>query len=116
MRTWAQIRRAFDRFRQRYYLDADPPLRVPPPAADFRWAWIAPRSPDMAATHFDADDDPHLVEIPFGLPHRVTVLLLLHELSHMRNPKARCSPPDRWWREETRRLALADAFSREEVF
>ena len=43
-------------------------------------------------------------------------LVVLHELSHMRNPKAACSPPDRWWRAETLRLAQLGAFSREEVF
>jgi hypothetical protein len=97
-------------------MDAEDPLRVPPPADVVRWAWVHPRSCNMAATHFDEDDDPHLVEVPHDGPPRVLSLLLLHELSHIRNPRARCDPPDRWWREEQRRLAVADAFTRERVF
>lgn len=116
MRNWAQVRRTFDRFRLRYYFDAEAPLKVPPQAAEIRWSWIAANSPLLAATHFDEDRDPHLVELTFGLSPAFTKLCLLHELSHMRNPAARCSPPDRWWKGETLRLAQLGAFSREEVF
>jgi len=70
----------------------------------------------MATTHLDVDGDPHLIEVPHDSPDRVLSLVLLHELSHIRNPKAVCLPPDRWWREEGTRLALAGALWRERVF
>lgn len=117
MRSWRQIHASFDRFRTRYYMLAEPPLRVPPKASAIRWAWMASNSA-LAWTHFDEDGDPEFVElhprmqpVPF-----VMRLVLLHELSHMRNPKASCSHRDRWWREETRRLAVLGAFTRENVF
>ena len=125
MRSWRSVHREYDRLRRRYYLDAEDPLRVPPPAAEVRWAWIAPRSCDMARTHFDPEGDPHLILVPHDAADRVLTLLLLHELSHIRNPGrpndprstgARCLPADAWWRAEARRLAAADAFTRERVF
>lgn len=118
MRTFKSIRAEYDRLRVRYYGDAEPPLHVPPPASDpgLRWAWA--RDPSVwAATHFDADDDPHLIEVPFGQGSRLTCLMLLHELSHIRNPRAVCAArADGWWRMEGKRLESLGAFSREGVF
>jgi hypothetical protein len=118
MRTFKSIRAEFEMLRRRYYLDAEDPLLVPPAGTDpmLRWTWA--RNPrEWAATHFDEDGDPHLIEVPFGLGARVTSLVLLHELSHMRNPRAECGRrADRWWRAEGRRLEAAGAFSREGIF
>lgn len=116
MRTLRSVQSEYDQLRRRYYLGVEEPLRVPPPAAEVRWTWINPRSCDMAATHFDQDGDPHLVLVPHDVAPCVLSLVLLHELSHMRNPAARCSPPDAWWRGEARRLGAADAFTRSRVF
>jgi hypothetical protein len=69
-----------------------------------------------AATHLDDDGDPHLIEVPFGQGSRVTCLMLLHELSHIRNPRANCGSRSVWWREEGRRLEGLGAFSREGIF
>lgn len=114
MRTFKSIRGEFDRLRIRYYMDAAEPLRVPPPSAELRWAWC--RDTKLwAATHFDEDLDPHLVEVPYGQGNRLTGLMLLHELSHMRNPRANCGRTP-WWRAEGVRLEAAGAFSREGVF
>jgi hypothetical protein len=115
MRTFKSIRAEYDNLRRRYYEDAEPPLHVPPPSSELRWAWN--RDPRVwSATHLDEDDDPHLIEVPFGLGNRVTSFLLLHELSHMRNPKADCGRRRKWWRSEGRRLEAAGAFSREGIF
>lgn len=110
------MRAEYDRLRFRYYMDAEPPLRVPPPSSDpaLRWAWITDTRL-WAATHFDADGDPHLVEVPFGQGSRLTCLMILHELSHMRNPRAVCGRRG-WWRAEGKRLEAAGAFNREGIF
>lgn len=118
MRTsFKAIHAEYEGLRSRYYLDAEPPLRVPPRASDpaLRWAWASdPRI--WAATHFDLEGDPHLIEMPFNRGSRLTVLMLLHELSHMRNPRADCWRRRAWWRAEGARLEAAGAFSREGVF
>lgn len=107
----------YDKLRMRYYLDAETPLRVPPPANDpaLRWAWMK-QSQLWAATHFDAEGDPHLVEVPYGQGSRLTCLIVLHELSHMRNPEAECRRSNRWWRAEGQRLEGLGAFGREGIF
>lgn len=98
-------------------MDAEAPLRVPPPSSDpaLRWAWVLTPSA-WAWTHFDDDGDPHLIEVPFGQGSRLTCLTLLHELSHMRNPRANCGRQSGWWRAEGRRLEAAGAFGREGIF
>lgn len=88
---------------------------MPPLAAELRWGWLADRSA-LGKTHWDEDHDPHLVEIRHGLAPAIARLVVMHELSHIRNPEAVCSPPDRWWRAETLRLAQLGAFAREELF
>lgn len=118
MRTFRSIRAEYDRLRLRYYMDALEPLKVPPPSTDpaLRWAWTMGVH-EWAATHFDCDGDPHLIEVPFNQGARLTCLMLLHELSHMRNPKAECGVrSDCWWRVEGRRLEAMGAFSREGIF
>lgn len=117
MRTFKSIRAEYDRLRVRYYMDADEPMLVPPPSLELRWTWC--RDPKLwAATHFDEDNDPHLVEAPFGLGKKLTRCVLLHELSHMRNPRAVCNEKRAagWWRAEGRRLEAFGAFSREGIF
>lgn len=118
MRTFRSVRAEYDRLRLRYYIDAEPPLRVPPPAADpaLRWTWTRDIRRIWAATHLDDDGDPHLIEVPYGYGPRVTTLMLLHELSHIRNPDADCGRRRAWWRQECRRLGALDAFGREGVF
>lgn len=96
-------------------MDAEAPLRVPPTAAELQWGWLADRKL-LACTRFDEDLDPYLVEIRPHLTPAIVRWLLMHELSHMRNPAANCSKRDRWWRAEALRLAQLGAFSREEVF
>lgn len=115
MRTFKSIRAEYDALRRRYYMDAEDPLRVPLAAAELRWAWNRDRSV-WAAAHMDEDGDPHLIEVPFGLGSRLTCFVLLHELSHMRNPRAACGRQSAWWRAEGRRLEAAGAFSREGIF
>ena len=117
MRTLKAVRAEYDKLRRRYYLDAVEPERVPPPSVELRWAWLRVRGL-WGLTHLDEDNDPHLVEVAFGAGPRVTTLVLLHELSHMRNPRSECHRirADRWWRAEGRRLEAAGAFSREGVF
>jgi len=91
---------------------------VPPPSNDpaLRWTWNNdPRV--WASTHFDCDGNPHLIEVPdVGVGPRIITLMLLHELSHMRNPDIECGRRRRWWREECRRLEALGAFGREGIF
>jgi len=116
MRTFKSMRAEYEKLRARYYMDAESPLRVPPPAEDLRWAWTKDTRRVLAATHLDEDGDPHLIEMPWGAGERVVALMLLHELSHMRNPEADCGRRHRWWREECKRLEAADAFGQAGIF
>lgn len=111
MKTLRQIQSTYDRLRRRYYLDAEPPLEVPPPARELVWTGLSPFSPNLAETHFDQDGDPHeirLSSMAIDCPKHAR-RNLLHELSHMRNPRANCSKKDAWWKAEIVRLAEAGA-------
>jgi len=106
-------RALYDRLRLRYFMDAEPPLRVPPPSSAIRWLWVSERGPNHAVTHFDPEEDPHTVELALDLRRswRHLRLTLLHELTHMRDPRAGCGsrggrPGARWLREQARLAAL----------
>lgn len=75
----------YDRLRKRYFLDAPEPLRVPPFAAELRWAWLPDNSDALAETMFDEDRDPFEVRLNHKFSRYTIVRLsLLHELTHMR--------------------------------
>jgi hypothetical protein len=109
--SWTRIHKMYDKLREKYYLDAHPPLKIPPKAADLRWLWTAENSGAWAMTSFDEEGDPHTVEIhpTMQLSPNTLELVLLHELSHMRNPKATCGKKGKWWRDESKRLAALGA-------
>lgn len=121
------IRKGYDRLRLRYFTDAPPPLHVPPPARELRWAWLPDNSDAMAETLFDEDNDPFELRIRHRWADRWTVLkpTLLHELTHIRlGPQYSCGGWRRvghkWsgprisrssrWHAETLRLVAAGAF------
>lgn len=92
-------------------MDAPPPLGVPPKAKDLRWVWLPRASPHLAATIFE-DDEPETVFVnPLLLESkRMLVMILLHELTHMRlGHRYSCKWGAKTWREETLRLASLGA-------
>ncbi len=109
--SWRSVHRLYNVLRDRYYLDAAPPLCTPPRAESLRWAWMSNRTGEWACTHFDQDGEPETVKISIELRAARHTLqnVLLHELSHMRNPAASCRRGSRWWQEETVRLASLKA-------
>lgn len=109
--SWTKIHKLFNSLRKRYYLHADPPLRIPPKAEDITWFWSQKNTGAWAITSFDEDGDPISVEIHPEMRRSPNTLrlVLLHELAHMRNPKAECSPSSKWWREESARVARLGA-------
>lgn len=104
---WRRIHRLFDQLRRAYYLDAEAPLQVPPTAAGLEWNWTATNSGAWAFTRFDEDGHPYAVELHPDMRRAPNTLrlVLLHELSHMRNPRANCGAKSPWWRRESARIA-----------
>jgi hypothetical protein len=98
-------------------MDAEPPARVPPPAADLTWYWLPPGSNLIGCMEYDEDDDALAVGLS-ALIHPFRTLIretLLHELTHARRPDiggrhgSGCGRNSRRWREETLRLASLGA-------
>jgi hypothetical protein len=110
--TIRQVMARYDRLRAKYFMDAEPPYVVPPPATELRWYWLSEKGPNWAVTHFDQDGDADSIGLDPGLRSCSRWLLstLLHELTHIRNPKLNCgsksNPPDAWLREQRRLSAL----------
>jgi hypothetical protein len=110
--TLRKIMARYDRLRSKYFMDADPPLRVPPPASDLRWYWLSEAAKSHGLTHFDEDGDPDSVGLDPSLRRSGRFLLttLLHELTHMRDPALNCGKtgcsPAAWLREQGRLAAL----------
>jgi hypothetical protein len=108
-----KVRQLYDRLRLRYFMEAEPPLRVPPLAADLRWYWLPEVSPAHAYSHFDEDGDPCELGLDPALRRsdRFLTSTLLHELIHLRvGPAAECGkigrPSPTWRREQVRLAAL----------
>lgn len=81
-----QIQAGFNRLRRRYFLDAGPPLHIPPLASEFRWGWLPANSDAVAETLFDEDGDAEELRLAPQYADRWSILrtTLLHELTHMR--------------------------------
>lgn len=117
-----QVQDLYDRLRKRYFMDAAPPLHVPPPASELRWGWIPETSGALGETEFDEDGEPELIRLSHRERGRTIVRgTLLHEMTHMRlGPAAACgSTPGRHglrvlpagsaWRQEAERLVALGA-------
>lgn len=120
--TLAEVRRTYDRLRARYFLDAVPPLRVPPHSSALAFGWLPDNSDAIGETEFDEDGDPHVVRLsPKYSRYTIARETLLHELVHMRlGPGPSCGAySHRWkgsrvarsmaWYRETLRLAQLGA-------
>ena len=109
--SWRVVHQNYESLRRRYFMDAEPPLRVPPPASVLRWSWLSELSPDLGATHLDEDGDPESLELNPWLRRSSRHLraILIHEMVHMRDPKISCRVGSRRWTEETVRLATLGA-------
>lgn len=108
-RSWKAIHRLYDRLRSKYFMDAEPPLMVPPAAKDLIWIWTAERAPYLGQTHFDEERDAFTVELNPMLTRvpRYMRMALLHEMTHMRNPVISCD--GKKWNVEVVRLAQLGA-------
>ena len=110
-RTWKQVHRLYERLRQQFFMDAAPPLRIPPPATEIRWYWLPSGSGLWGCTYFDHEKDPDAIGLCEDLRHsrKFMRLILLHEMTHIRNPKLGCWHTSRAWKAETLRLAQLGA-------
>jgi len=122
--SMSEMRRGYDRLRKRYFLDAPPPLNVPPLAKDLIFEWLPENSDALAQTNFDEEYIPR--RIRFRRRHNdvwtLARISLLHEMTHMRlGPLPSCGAfSHAWagarikrsslWHMETVRLAKAGAF------
>ena len=109
-----QLQRIYDKQRKKYFMDAVPPLRVPPPASELLWNWLPDNSPNLAETIFDEDGDPQEIRIsPVVSYLRQARTTIQHELIHIRlGPKLNCDSNGRLpakWRAEILRLAQLGA-------
>lgn len=109
-----QVMALYERQRLRYFMDAQPPLHLPPPASELKWEWLPANSPNVAETVFDEDDDPDMIRIAPAFAHlRFMRPTIQHELIHIRlGPKAQCDSGGRLsarWRAEVLRLAQLGA-------
>lgn len=113
-RSWKETHRLYDQLRLKYYMDAEPPLQVPPKASELRWVWLPEGSQDFATTDLDEEQEPHTIGLNVELlrSSKLMTYILLHELSHMRDPNITCEgrgKARRPWLEETVRLAQLGA-------
>jgi len=121
--TLRDAKQIYDRLRKRYFLDATPPLHLPPAADELRWLWLPANSGNLGETTFDEDGDPEAVALDPMLreSRKLLKLILLHEMTHMRlGSKYSCGgfshrwsgariPRSSQWFGETVRLAEAGA-------
>jgi hypothetical protein len=105
-----KVQETYDSLRKRYFLNG-PNI----PANKLRWSWLSEASTLLAATCFDADDDPESMELNLVLRKLPTLMrvTLLHELTHIRlGPDVPCPSltkkrvPDAWKRETVRLASL----------
>lgn len=108
-----QVHELYERLRLLYFMEAPEPLHVPPPASDLRWYWLPPGSPLHGATHIDEDGDADSLGLDPYLrrSRRFLTHMLLHELTHIRDPLASCAGRTgtrsaRWRREQARLASL----------
>ena len=104
----AQVRSRYDRFRGRYYKDDNLPE-----SEDVDFEWMTDRQ--VLGRTILTEDQPtvQLHEILRSFP-RLFDVILLHEMSHIRRPKAECHHGSKAWREEAQRLGALGAM--EEFF
>jgi hypothetical protein len=120
--TLKQAARIYDRLRLRYFMDAEPPLHVPPPAAELVWSCLPDNTDAIAQTDFDEEGDPEGLRLNAKfMRYTIARETLLHELTHMRlGPVPSCGGSSHaWsgarvsrsmaWHHETVRLAQAGA-------
>ena len=112
----------YDDLRANFFMDAEPPLFIPPVAADLQWGWLPDNSDAVAETLFE-DGEPALIRLNEKLCRwrSITRETLLHELTHIRlGPRYSCGGYSHaWtgsrvtssmrWHRETVRLATAGA-------
>ena len=109
VRSWKAVHKLYDKLRSRYFMNAEPPLLVPPPAAELTWVWATENAGYLAQIELDEDEDPHTLTIHPVLrkAHRYLTMALLHEMTHMRNPNISCD--GKKWDLEVIRLAQLGA-------
>jgi len=102
--SFASTKKLYDGLRRRYFMDAPPPLRVPPKSFEFAWMWLPWNSSNLGVTYLDEDRDVEVVGLSpiLQLSPWMMRATLLHELTHMRDPEIGCA--SKRWLEETRRL------------
>lgn len=117
-----QAARIYDQLRKRYFMDAEPPLHVPPPASKLTWSWLPDNTDAIAETNFDEEGEPEGMRLNAKfMRYTIARETILHELVHIRlGPKLSCGGHSHaWsgarvsrsmaWHRETVRLAQAGA-------
>lgn len=101
------VKRRYDSLRKKYFLHPPDHLYTPPRSEELRWLWLPQKSYALGITFFDEDGEPESLALnPWILEStRVIHNILLHELTHMRNPAISCHTNSAKWRDEIRRLA-----------
>jgi hypothetical protein len=92
-------------------MGAEPPLRVPPPAAGIVWYWVPSKSGHHGIVHLDEDSEPEAIGINQDLrrSERFLKVILLHELTHLRDPRLNCGSRSPGWKAEQVRLSTLGA-------
>jgi hypothetical protein len=122
IRNITQAKRLYTRLRKKYFLDAIPPLNVPPLAKELVWR-TDPTPSAMAETNFNDAELPYEIRLSEWLmrSYTITRAVLLHELTHMRlGSKYSCGAwSENWkgarvgrntaWHKETLRLTALGA-------
>jgi hypothetical protein len=98
MAKWTQgkVKAKYTIYRRNYFLDhqaSTGEVRTPPTAKELRWVWLPEKSPDLAETVWDDDDNVFDIAINLSLLYWPDMLkvTLLHELTHMRlGPDIKC--------------------------
>jgi hypothetical protein len=92
-------------------MGAEPPLKVPPQAAGVAWYWVPSKSGHHGIVHLDEENDVEAIGINQDLRRstRFLTIILLHELTHLRDPRLGCGHRCRGWQAEQLRLATLGA-------
>lgn len=107
--TLRELRSLYTTFRRRYYQGAGLP---PASSLKFKWAGeeeiLNPRSELACTTWHDGKLQAILFHPLLKGPwfHRLAIMVLLHEMAHVRNPKADHGP---WFHDEATRLGSLGA-------
>lgn len=117
-----QLARIYKQLRAKYFMDAAPPLHIPPPVSAMKFSWLPEKTGSIAETLFDEDGD--AFEMRFNaklMKYTIARETMLHELAHIRlGLKFSCGGHSHaWsgarvarsmaWHKETLRLAQAGA-------